>query len=174
MIQVYENFLDNDTFTKMQEIFLGDRFPWYWNDSVVSKEFDYGKFQFTHNLWDKLGPTSDNYFPHVTPLIDAINPLALVRVKVNLLTQQADQELNWWHIDLPNMNTAIFYLNDGDGYTVFETGEKVYSKANTLVAFDSNIYHTGCSNSDTRRVLININWIQKPEDKDWKLPYPPK
>ena len=36
---------------------------------------------------------------------------------------------------------VCIYLNDNDGYTEFETGEKVMSQTNTAVIFDTNLRH---------------------------------
>ena len=58
------------------------------------------------------------------------------------------------------MQTAIYYVNSNDGYTLFEDGTKVESVANRLVRFPASIKHTGttCTNAN-RRVLINFNWF---------------
>ena len=58
-----------------------------------------------------------------------------------------------------------FYLsniNDNNGYTYFEDGSKVYSKARRLIRFDSNIKHSGTTHTDAKhRFVININYIPK-------------
>ena len=58
------------------------------------------------------------------------------------------------------MQTAIYYVNSNDGYTLFEDGTKVESVGNRLVRFPTNIKHTGTTCTDAnRRVLINFNWF---------------
>ena len=85
------------------------------------------------------------------------------RLKINLNPKAHKVFEHGYHIDIniPS-KTAIFYLNTNDGYTAFETGEKVESVANRLVVFDSNIKHTGttCTNQKARLVL-NINYKSK-------------
>ena len=56
--------------------------------------------------------------------------------------------------------TAIFYINDGNGYTKLEDGTIVESKANTLLTFSSDTKHLGATCTDEkRRVLINLNYF---------------
>ena len=53
------------------------------------------------------------------------------------------------------------YLNDNDGYTKFQNGQVVESKANRAVIFDSPELHTGCTPTDTyARYVINLNWVE--------------
>jgi len=50
---------------------------------------------------------------------------------------------------------------------MFESGERVGSLENRLVVFDSNIMHSGHSQTDTNiRVVLNLNYIEnKNKDK---------
>ena len=178
MIEVTDNFLLDDEFYYLKkEIMDNPAFPWYWEDCVVYDEnHNDNAFQFVHYFWGNADGPRSAWFDTLRPILNKIDPLSIVRIKANLLTRSHDQKLNWYHQDAPNCTTGIFYLNDGDGYTVFETGEKVESKANRFVKFDSNIMHTGCSNSlnsEKRRVLINLNWIDTPPAECFKDAHPP-
>ena len=56
------------------------------------------------------------------------------------------------------MTTAIYYVNDNDGYTEFQDGTVIESKANRLLTFRSDRLHRGVSQLDTRlRCVINFN-----------------
>lgn len=66
-------------------------------------------------------------------------------------------EDDWKHIPF---KTAVFYLNDCDGYTLFEDGTKIYSKANTLVEFDRKLMHTGTNTTNhSFRGVLNLNYL---------------
>jgi Rps23 Pro-64 3,4-dihydroxylase Tpa1-like proline 4-hydroxylase len=61
-----------------------------------------------------------------------------------------------------NNTTAIFYLNNNNGYTIFEDGSKVDSVENRLVVFNSNVMHSGVSQTDSKvRCVINLNYISE-------------
>ena len=58
--------------------------------------------------------------------------------------------------------TAIFYINDCNGYTKLEDGSVIESRANRLLTFPSDVRHLGATCTDEkRRVLINFNYILK-------------
>ena len=53
-------------------------------------------------------------------------------------------------------------MNSNNGYTEFETGEKVKSESNTAVIFDTNIKHRGVPATDTdRRMVIKVSYLEK-------------
>ena len=67
-----------------------------------------------------------------------------------------------YHVDHPYLNakTASFYLNTCDGYTAFEDNQKVESKENRIVIFNSSKKHTGTSvTNSNRRVVLNLNYF---------------
>ena len=52
-------------------------------------------------------------------------------------------------------------MNDNNGYTYFEDGQKVKSKENRAVLFPSNLPHAGTSSTDTDlRVVLNIDYCK--------------
>ena len=54
----------------------------------------------------------------------------------------------------------MLYLNGNDGYTEFRE-DVVNSVENTAVIFDTNLEHRGVSSTDTRRLVLNINYFEK-------------
>jgi hypothetical protein len=100
------------------------------------------------------------------PLIKKISPSYIYRVKVNLGTRTSTPIVGGFHSDTDfNNTTAIFYLNNNNGYTIFEDGSKIDSVENRLVVFDSNIQHSGVSQTDSNiRCVINLNYIDKLTD----------
>ena len=59
-----------------------------------------------------------------------------------------------------SFKVGVYYLNDNDGYTYFEGGEKIETVANRMVIFPSNVLHAGttCTNQKTR-VVLNFNYL---------------
>jgi hypothetical protein len=51
------------------------------------------------------------------------------------------------------------YINDNNGYTEFDTGEKVKSVQNRVVIFKNGLLHQGVSCTDVaKRLVLNINY----------------
>ena len=71
------------------------------------------------------------------------------------------------HIDFvdgpDNALISILYMNTNNGYTKFESGEKVESVENRLVTFPNSLRHAGSTNNCDAmyRCVMNINWIKR-------------
>ena len=161
--KITDNFLSKEEFSQVKSIMIDEsRLPWYFNDFVLSKNEDKGEeWQFTHTFFNNWRWQSD-YSIDIAPLLDKINPKAWLRIKANLGVKSNSIREQGWHTDYDfPCTTAVFYLNDNDGYTIFEDGTKVESKANRLVEFDSQYKHSGTTHTDTvKRVVINLNYIK--------------
>ena len=48
-IKIIDNFLEDNVFTRIQNIVMGDCFPWYFND-FKSDGYDTHNYQFTHTI----------------------------------------------------------------------------------------------------------------------------
>ena len=165
-MQVVDNFLPETDFKLAQALIMDYGFPWMWNDYVI-KEMDKDdpkEFQFVHKFYDPLsGVTSD--YPRwkdiIKPFADYMNPVSLMRIKANLNVATANHIIREFHTDFKvKCTTAIAYMNNNNGYTLFEDGTKVESKENRVVMFDSQMRHTGIPCTDEkRRVVINFNFI---------------
>ena len=95
-------------------------------------------------------------------ITDQLNAIAILRVKVNATPKGAPVK-QWntdWQLSTPN-KTCVIYLNDNNGYTEFRDGKKILSVKNTAVVFDSNLEHRGVPSTDTRRLVLNINYFEK-------------
>ena len=54
---------------------------------------------------------------------------------------------------------AIYYVNTNNGYTMIN-GEKVKSKKNRMVFFDSTLEHYGTNSTDcNNRMVVNFNYF---------------
>ena len=162
--EIFDEYLNKDIFKSIQNVFINNyNFPWYYNEKVanIDEEFHFYRHQFTHMLFRENQGICSDFYQYIVPLIEKINTPMLMRVKANLGTRTNEHVEGGFHTDSKlNHKTAVFYLNTNNGYTLFENGEKVESLENRLVVFDSNIPHTGVSQTDTKvRCLLNINYF---------------
>lgn len=165
MIKVIDDFLPPDAYQNFHDIIMGDMFAWYYNDSV-----DYvgdGNSQFIHNFYSDSSWRSDPAF--IEHFESILNPLAWIRIKANMLDKTAEKFQYNWHLDSApyrSITTAVYYVNDNNGGTVFKNGEYVESKANRIALFPCELEHCGTTATDNRRVVMNFNFIEKP-DVNW-------
>ena len=176
-MELYDDVLSEENFHTLTDTVLHNKniFGWEWDDDVAYPDDiiceDLNNYQLSHTFFF-LGPNCDPIYksPHFNLIIPLIKfqPLKLdypLRIKANLNVRTEKIIRHGFHIDNPmsNSKTAIFYLNDSDGYTEFEeSGEKVQSKANRLCVFPTPMRHSGTTCTNTkRRVVININYIPK-------------
>ena len=194
---VYDDFISDKDFKALATALLDNKHqvPYRWDYSpevvgeqdVMCDELDHYQlsntmyFMHAKEYWDKdknKGKRPEAYktshFPLLFPIFD--NPKLKfgvpMRVKANLNLRTKEIVRHGFHCDnpLPMAHTAIFYMNDCNGYTEFEkTGDKVYSKANRLCVFPTQTRHSGTTCTDQkRRVVININFM--PDKQDGKDP----
>lgn len=176
--EVIDNFLPNEVFNGIYQQITGDQcFPWYLNHAKVmhvSRMMDpelqakeIYNWQMVHKFYEMGRPQSQEW-EILLPLINALQPRALIRIKANL-NHHTDNLIEYdYHTDcgeygteqFAGATTAVFYLNDCDGYTFFQSGERVHSKANRLVKFPVNTPHAGTSTTNAKfRFVINLNYF---------------
>jgi hypothetical protein len=167
-VKVFDEFLPKQDFLSIKGLFLSNSFPWYLN-KVIPLEYEgvvepiKNTTQFTHVFYQDYAVNSP-HFSVLSPLINKISPVALLRVKANLLPKSDTiVEEHGYHTDFPDTVqnlTSVFYLNTNNGYTKFEDGTRIDSVENRLVVFNNSLKHTGstCTDAETRCVL-NINYI---------------
>tara|TARA_R100001244_G_scaffold119029_1_gene88719 strand:- start:196 stop:735 length:540 start_codon:yes stop_codon:yes gene_type:complete len=178
-MKIIDNFLDKESFKKLQSTLLSDAFPWFYNPSkVVARDQarlspikgyeSEESLQFTHIFLDNERHYNwSNWTDHMTPILDKIKPRAWIRVKASLSTINSKPLVGGWHYDMgheddpsTDTTTSILYINTNNGYTMFENGEKVLSLENRLVTFPNNVLHTGVSQTDTKiKITLNLNYL---------------
>tara|TARA_R110000824_G_scaffold8482_2_gene38586 strand:+ start:176 stop:682 length:507 start_codon:yes stop_codon:yes gene_type:complete len=168
MFKVIDNFLDKESFVKLQyEVLLSRNFPWYFQDmkdlEYVDKKNvnDLNQFQFTHVLYAENKPTSE-WFILMQPLLKKLKVKSLIRIKANLIPYSPKLYEGYYHTDNPfSCLSAIYYINNNNGYTHFEkNNKKVNSKENRIVMFDSKLKHRGTNTTDQKkRIVLNINYF---------------
>ena len=164
-----DNYLDTPVYTKIKEVFEGNGICWQFFGGTSDLNDDPKQFYFGHNIYQDHMSVSP-FAPEVIPLIDKINPMALHRVRINLMPRTQENIESDFHSDYTEgfaypdridlWSTSIFYLNDCDGYTKLEDGTVIKSKDNRLLTFTGNVKHLGASCTDKkRRLVVNLNYI---------------
>ena len=165
-MKIENNFLDQKEFDKLQSFIMGEELNWHYQKAIDTNE-DVDKYQFIHPFYFNYAPISP-FIEKLAPIIKKITPVALEKIKANLLTRTPEIVENTFHVDveypeekLKQLTTSIFYVNTNNGYKKFEDGTKVESVANKMVTFPTNMKHTGTSCTDERtRVVINFNYFK--------------
>ena len=170
MVEIIDDFLDEEDFQRLQQMFLSPDMAWFYNPHVNYEGEDIGGLsQFVHVIYSEVAPMSPVY-EHIRPILLKLKPFAICRIKANLIVKHPEVVEHGYHIDLRDMadgfKTSVFYLNDNDGYTKFKDGTKVESKANRLVTFDGLTPHTGTTTTDDRRIVLNLNWMPAGPERD--------
>lgn len=155
-----KNYLNKEDFNNLKNNFISNSFPWYLSN--VIKE-DKNIYQFVHMFYIE-NKINSNFFYLIEPILKKINPVALIKIKANLITKTSKNIEHGMHTDInppsSKITTAIFYCNTNNGYTKFENKTKIKSIENSFISFDSNVKHTGSSCTDKEmRIVINFNYI---------------
>lgn len=164
---------------RLKESLMGHRSCWYYHDFIdydtEEEKEDIKKFQFVYIFYERgMWTVSDPSI--VYPLLEILEPLALIKLKANLQTRSETFFSNSLHTDAmspvnPQHVTGVYYLNTCNGKTIFESGQEVDSVANRLLIFNPNERHCGTSVTDSKtRCVININFIQNLNKKWLDLP----
>lgn len=175
-MEVIDNFLSPEEFDNLHLLIMGREFPWFFRPNI-DYEDDVDKYQFSHDFY--FGYQSHStYINELTPILNKLNPLSLIRIKANLLLRTSEIRENLFHHDisdyddpttretiypdkLKQLSTAIFYVNTNNGYTKFVDGEIIESIGNRMLIFPTNMQHKGTSCSDQKtRVVINFNYFK--------------
>ena len=165
-IQIIDNFLPLEEFLLIQELMLNSGFPWFYNPYINYIDESSDDFQFTHvfyraSMREVIGGLHTDFPKIVELFVKTLGIKSIVQIKANMNPRTETLKQYQFHTDCDlNCNTAIFYINSNDGYTIFENGDKIDSVENRLVIFNSSLSHTGtsCTNSKVR-VLINLNYF---------------
>ena len=165
--RVIDNFLEDGPFEQLQMLLMGKQIPWHYapekvftKDDPRAKEDTIHNFQFFHMFYTNRTIRS-NYYDQLNHLIKKINPFFIHKIKANCTPYTNKIKKYDLHTDARiKCNTAVYYINDNDGYTYFENGDKVESVANRIVIFPSHLQHAGttCSNEKVR-IVLNLNYI---------------
>ena len=167
LYKVIDNFLSYPQYKQLNEVMTSSEFPWYYTPYVAAVDPDESNkdsYQFVHPFWmNKMGfynPNTDK----ISDILMRINPQVLLKSKANLQPKCHVIRPSEWHTDFtPPLNdwtTAIYYMNDNNGYTEFKDGDIISSVANRIVFFNGLQEHRGTTCTDSKvRLVINFNFI---------------
>ena len=175
MVEVIDDFLEPYVADRIEFILKSTEFPWYFHDHIAYQskteleqkatgEFEsLDRYQFVHSFKSNILGTSSVWFDQSTlPIIDKLKVSwsQVIRAKVNLSLYTGEPFESAFHIDNAEPHkVALYYVNTNNGYTEFETGEKITCKKNRIVLFDGLNHHRAIKQTDTKqRIAININY----------------
>tara|TARA_R110000824_G_scaffold396623_1_gene598305 strand:+ start:1326 stop:1910 length:585 start_codon:yes stop_codon:yes gene_type:complete len=171
---IIEEALPLQQFKALTDMFLVNDFPWFFGEVVRSEDTDPKNknynFHFSHTFhnFSQVATDTEKWNIIKYAVVDFLNPLSFIRIKSNLLLRTSTPIVHGFHVDTicPSCLTAIIYLNDNNGFTLFEDGTKIQSKANRMAIFPSFLKHSGSTCTDiTRRIVLNINYIPFANDR---------
>jgi len=164
-MKVIKNCLPSMLFDKLKHMVCGNLFQWYFKGGTLNKPIYEPKnhFMFAHILFDN-GQQLSEHFPLFEPILYTINEThkvsQLIRMKLNLYTQQHKNYHHATHTDMPPENKIkvglLNFVNCNGGTKV--DGKIYKSRENEMLVFD-NKKHNGITQTDTQiRVILNICW----------------
>ena len=173
-IKIVDKFIHPNEHEELQNIMRQKEFPWTLAPKtgemdMNGKSTDPLNTQLNHWFSDYEYAQFSPFFKYVLPLVNQQRIVAISRIKANLQLCTENPIKSDYHVDLslrygiqdipePHLTTIIYYVNTNNGYTEFETGEKVESVANRAVIFPNTLRHRGVSQTDTHyRAVINLN-----------------
>jgi hypothetical protein len=173
--KVFDNFLEKNDFLAIKSTILSNSFPWYVNGVVD----DYDKEKYNKNEHNELfnihmthlfyrdHKVLSGYYECLSPIIEKINPKALIRIQANLNIVQKEKVVHGYHIDYEDCTSAIFYLNSNNGSTLFKNGTEIEPIENRIIFFDSNNLHTGLSCTNEKyKCIINFCYVEEKNEKN--------
>tara|TARA_R100000005_G_C4924909_1_gene156494 strand:- start:150 stop:647 length:498 start_codon:yes stop_codon:yes gene_type:complete len=163
-MQIIDDFLPEGEFRQIQQTFLSEDFPWFYNGRVVVDQTNQDLYQMCHSFY-YAWEWQSQYRNLVAPIVNRLDILQPLRIKANLTFKMDDNYESGWHNDfeakgqIQDHQTAIFYVTTSNGPTLFKDA-KVDCVANRMVLFNNRDTHTGTYATDAKqRVVVNFNFV---------------
>ena len=167
MYRVIDNFLDEEYFNSLCDIFLKDgdyrpedpHMPWLFDTSISDDPND-NLFYMWHVLYEQHSPKSQ-YFNSLLPLLDILGVRCPIQIKANFYPNTHTIHEHKPHVDYTYPNSgALLSFNTCDGYTKLKDGTKIQSVANRMLFHDPIQPHSSSTTTNTAaRINMNINFI---------------
>ena len=175
-MKVIDNKVSKTLQNKIEEYFLHDNFPWYYNDNSLGKHVpkkyktitkdSFNEFQLTHKFVDEGRVNS----PHTNIIMNLLSELdmegtPILRCKANLkFKTNTRKKHNIFHMDHKDPHKVmIYYVNDSDGDTFLKIGKsikRVSPKKGRVLCFDGKTMHAANHPRKTnKRLIINFNLL---------------
>lgn len=158
------------------EMFSKD-FPWYYFPDVDYNNInsDKNNFGFVHTFLNSKNKTLSQWSELVMPLPAilaeniGVKLFDISSIRAVMLTSVGCDYQHMRHTDVrthENTYTAIYYVNDSDGYTSVYNEEEVSKfmpKKNSAIIFDSKMeHHASKPITNPARMVINCNFTGAP------------
>jgi len=182
MLNIIDNFIKPHIQDSLEYLCLNESLPYFYNKETVELDGTDNYFvddntldvpQFFH-MFIMDGQINSKHYSNVSPisnkLIDIIDvPCYITRCKLNMnvIDSRFENKYHTPHIDNPHEEqiTAIYYVNDSDGDTIFfdNTGkitERITPKKGRLVWWKGRIFHAKSSPiKSINRLVLNFNLL---------------
>ncbi len=193
------NVIDDENFKRLQKELFSSQMPWYLSGTYTSTKYpnlididaeEAPNFSYSHLVYINEQPLSDLYEPISKIIWDGLEkmgekPKELLRIKVNMSTNQPNVYIHEAHVDFDEHHTSgLIYINTTNGPTTIYNEkydskymlspeeylkkilnnkltikEKIECEENKMMIFDGRYYHSSSVQSDTyRRIVINFNY----------------
>tara|TARA_B100000902_G_C26819393_1_gene673163 strand:- start:146 stop:619 length:474 start_codon:yes stop_codon:yes gene_type:complete len=154
-MNIYKNFINKKHSNKINEELLKPYFPWYYNKNQTSKDTSY-----MFHLFFKNSNVNSDYYYLIEPILKKLKFKNLLNVRANLCLKRPSKCS--WHVDNFTKDlkhkTAIYYVNNNNGYTIFKN-KKIKCEKNKIVVFDADQIHKAKVQTNTdARIVINFNY----------------
>ena len=158
-MKVIDNYLGVNKNKNLQKLMESPDFMWSAGSTSYEDTKELFNFQLSHIFYIN-NHINSSCFNSLNDLIIKIKPLALIRIKANLNPISHKIIKYPAHVDQNfKCKVAIYYINNNNGYTVIG-GEKIESKQDRMVFFDSQTSHYGTSSTNcNNRMIINFNYF---------------
>lgn len=154
---IVNDFLEKFFFEELKELIFSKDINWYLEDHMTTND----DYFFLHSFFSRYMIRSIHYEKYIIPIIKELKFKAISEVRANLMLKKEKIYKSNFHTDkFFNCTTAILYMNNCNGCTIFDQKEqfKVDCIENTVAIFDSSIEHCALSQTDTlKRIVINFN-----------------
>ena len=190
MIKVIDNFVNPAYYEAIEECLL-DKCPWIWTPSITDaelteKDVTATVFGFSHRIFH--GKPESQFYHFLLPMFlqakEEINAKAFLRARADMTVIAGEQVTYEPHIDMSKIYghiNMVFYIGNSDGDTIIykekffpkkpyiepalpktlTEEQRVTPKANRIVIFNGEHWHTGQSpKNHNRRVIINSNFAK--------------
>ena len=158
-MKIINKALSKEKYEHTYEVMNSTNFPWYYSDSSV----DGDNVSYFSHLFIAFGKSNSDFTYLVEPFYSLMKPSKLLHIRANLTVSKTKVFKTPFHKDHhkqdPKHRTAIYYLNNNNGYTEFKD-EKIKCVENKLIIFNSETKHKAVAQTDTdTRIVINFNYF---------------
>jgi len=159
--KIVDDVLPQHVADNIENLLTGRSFPWFFIAPEFSEVAFGGANQYMIHTFYEDYKVNSTFYNLIEPIIEFINPRALIKIKANLYPFTNTVIEQGFHVDCgwDDNHTAIYYVNDNDGYTKLSDGTKIESVKNRLSILNPLTSHTGSTSTDKSRLTINFNWF---------------